>query len=114
VNTASQVILFTGGASPSVHKQLDCAKSLQLLTPHLNHYRREALNSHAVAEVHISNGVTLKFSILDGRIQIVESKPMIGSSAKLLGFIPLPTRKEIYNDASEFNISKVMSRAFSH
>jgi hypothetical protein len=112
IMNASDLTLFSGD-NPSNYKHTDRSQCLKLLVSHLDSYRRSALDSNAVAELRFSNGVTLKFGIHDGRVDVLEMRPIIGHARKFLGVIPMPTRKELHNDSTDFEIQKIVARAFA-
>ena len=80
--------------------------------PHLDHYRKAERSAHTVAEVRFTNGLTMKFASKDGNIEMSEQRPIIGSSRKWLGVIPVPARTETHEDSSDFAIHKVVAHAY--
>src|SRR5262245_55741168 len=107
MSASADVILYSG-RTPTTHERLDCPKRLQVLMPHLDSCRKNDRTSNAVAELRLTNGVTVKFASANGIIEVKETR-----SKKLLGFIPIPTSSHTHADSSDFAIHKVIARAFN-
>ena len=111
MSASADVILFSG-RTPTTHEHLDCPKCLQVLMPHLDSCRKNDRTASAVAELRLTNGVTVKFASANGVIEVCESRPIFGHSRRLLGLIPIPAKWETHADSTDFAIHKVIARAF--